>query len=348
MNATINSSDRLLRRGSHGNVVTSVAFSPDGRTLASGGWDGTIRLWEARGGSLTPRRTLRGPWDEVDAIAYAPGGAIAGLGTGWDDAPYAAVTIWEPGSSRGRTLIRASGKLDAIAFSPDGSTLATAGADSPVVTLWDVATGREVATLPDHRGPVWSVAFSPDGSTLAAASGSVPAVDSRGGDDRVGAIRLWDLGGPRPRPRADLAGHAHGILSVAFAPDGSTLASGGFDGAVKLWDVAAGGERETLVGHGAWVAAVDFAPDGSALATGSHDQTIRLWDAATGRGLSVLEGHTGNVYSVAFAPDGSTLASGSLDGSVKLWDVSAVLDGRVEIRKGRRNGPAGGRRRASS
>ncbi|QDV37627.1 WD40 repeat domain-containing protein [Tautonia plasticadhaerens] len=328
MKNTLAHSPRPLRRASHGNVVTSVAFAPDGETLASGSWDGTIKLWDVRGGKLAPRRTLRGEWDEVEAIAFAPDGSVAGLGTGWDGTPFGAVTVWAPGASRGLPLLRVADKLDAIAFAPDGATLATASADSRTVTLWDVATGRERETLPDHRGPVWSVAFSPDGRTFAAASGAVPAVADRDGDPQPGAIRLWDLAGPGPRRRVDLVGHAYGIVSVAFAPGGATLASGGFDCAAKLWDVAAAHERATLEGHGAWVASVAFSPDGSALATGSHDQAIKLWDAATGRELATLEGHTGNVYSVAFSPDGTLLASGSLDGSVKIWDVEAHRAGR--------------------
>lgn len=329
MKGTLANPPRPLRRASHGNVVTSVAFAPDGTTLASGSWDGTIKLWDVRESRLAPRRTLRGDWDEVDAVAFAPDGSVAGLGTGWDGAPFGAVTVWAPGASRGLPLLRVADKLDAIAFSPDGATLATASADSRRVTLWDVATGEQRATLRDHRGPVWSVAFAPDGTTLAAVSGTVPAIAEREGVPQLGAIRLWDLSGPEPQIRMDLSGHAYGILSVAFSPDGTTLASGGFDGVATLWDVSEGRDRATLEGHGAWVAAVAFSPDGSVLATGSHDQTIRLWDTATGQVIATLEGHTGNVYSVAFSPDGALLASASLDGSVKLWDAAAVLGGRV-------------------
>jgi WD40 repeat protein len=291
--------------------------------IASGSWDGAVKLWDVRDGKPRLRRTLRGEWDEVEAVAFSPDGTtIAAVGTGFEGAPVGVVTLWTIEEPRGRTLVRETGKIDALAFSPDGEMVAVGSGDRRVVALRDVASGEVQAELRAHHGPIWSVAYAPDGLALAVACGVVPTVAESDGDGLSGEIRLWDLSGPRPRPRARLGGHEYGAISVAYSPDGSTLASGGFDCSTKLWGVEAGREWATLSGHEGWVASVAFSPDGSMLATGSHDQTVKLWDMATGRELATLEGHSGNVYSVAFSPDGSWLASGSLDGTVRLWDVA--------------------------
>jgi WD40 repeat protein len=209
--------------------------------------------------------------------------------------------------------------VSAIAFSPDGATLASGSFDN-TVRLWDVATGREQAVLSGHTSSVYDIAFSPDGATLA--SGSY---------DKT--VRLWDVA--TGRERAVLSGHTHGVSAIAFSPDGATLASGSHDNTVRLWDVATGRERAVLKGHTNDVGAIAFSPDGATLASGSYDNTVRLWDVATGRERAVLKGHTSSVNHIAFSPDGATLASGSYDKTVRLWDVAtgrerAVLSGHTD------------------
>ena len=208
------------------------------------------------------------------------------------------------------------GRINEVAFSPDGSLLAVASSFG--IWLYDAATSRELALLLGHTSDVYSVSFSPDGSTLASGS-------------RDNTVKLWDVA--TRRNIATLEGHTSAVISVSFSPDGNTLASGSSDNTVKLWDVATRRNIATLEGHSGSVNSVSFSPDGSTLASGSWDNTVKLWDVATRRNIATLEAHRGSVSSVSFSPDGSTLASGSSHNTtVKLWDVAtrrniATLEG---------------------
>jgi DNA-binding beta-propeller fold protein YncE len=200
-----------------------------------------------------------------------------------------------------------------VAFSPDGTRLASAGQDN-AVRVWEAATGREALTLKGHTGSVSSVAFSPDGTRLAS-----------GGEDQT--VRVWDTA--TGRVTLALPGHTLGVSSVAFSPDGTRLASASGD-TVRVWDAATGRQARALQGHTGPVHSVAFSPDGSRLASAGYDGTVRLWEAATGREALTLRGHTaegvyliGGVYSVAFSPDGTRLASGGADRTVRVWDAAA-------------------------
>ncbi len=288
-------------------ALTSVAFSPDGRLLASGADDKTVRLWETASGKEV--HVFKKHTGGVFSVAFAPDGKT--LASASHDNT---VRLWDAASGKElRTLSGHTSYVISVAFSPDGRTLASASSDE-TVRLWDVASGKELRTLSGHTSYLQSVAFAPDGQTLAS-----------GSSDRT--VRLWDVA--TGRELRTLSGHTSYVHSVAFAPDGKTLASGSDDKTLRLWDVATGRELRTLSGHTSYVYSVAFAPDGKTLASGSDDYTLRLWDVARGKELRTLSGHTSYVHSVAFAPDGKTLASGSEDNTVRLWRAAEDWRARV-------------------
>jgi WD40 repeat protein/serine/threonine protein kinase len=285
----------------HTGEVKAVAFSGDGRTLATCGDDGSVRLW-----NLASRRYVKLLAWRAQSVKFAPDGKTLAIIEGLSRA----VRLWDPTERRERVTFPLGTDVNAVDFSPDGKLLATAYDDN-TVRLWDIATRREVAVLRGHRRGVGHVAFSPDGKTLASS-----------GDDFT--VRLWDVAGRRSL--ATCEGHTSAIYSVAFSPDGKTVASASLDSTVRLWDAATGRGRKTLRGQRMLIYAVAFSPDGKALATGAGGGTIRVWDTATNEVAAFLRGHTADVTALAYAPDGQSLVSGGRDGTVKVWDVAARRD----------------------
>jgi WD40 repeat protein/tRNA A-37 threonylcarbamoyl transferase component Bud32 len=294
----------LLTLTGHTAGVVSVAFSPDGRRLASasGKWDkaGEVKLWNATTGQEL--RSLQGHTNAVWSVAFSPDGqrlASASLDK--------TVKVWD--AATGQELLTLQGHTSAIwsvAFSPDGRRLASASSDQ-TVKVWDATTGQVLRTLLGHTDAVWSVAFSPDGQRLASAS-----------SDQT--VKVWDA--TTGQELLTLQGHTGVVWSVAFGPDGRRLASAGVDGAVKVWDTTDGQEELTLQGHTSAVTSLVFSPDGRRLASASSDQTVKVWDTAGGQELRTLQGHTDAVRSVALSPDGRRLAA-SLDKTVKVWDAAS-------------------------
>ena len=274
--------------------VRAVAFSSDGRLLATGGDDKTVRLWDPATGEHL--RALTGHTGMLWGVAFSPDGQL--LASGDNDKT---VRLWDPATGEHlRTLTGHTGTVYGVAFSPDGRLLATSGGDA---RLWDPATGLHLRTLTDHTGHT-GVAFSPDGRLLATSDSDKTA-------------RLWDPAtGEHLRT---LTGHTSNVRGVAFSPDGRLLATAGYDKTVRLWVPATGEHLHALTGHTGHVRGVAFSPDGRLLASGDNHKTVRLWDPATGEHLHALTGHTGNVFGVAFSPDGRLLATGDEGKTVRLW-----------------------------
>jgi WD40 repeat protein len=300
------SNSHLLGLGSeHSDATRSIAFSKDGKMMASCSTDGSIRLWNAMG--LFPvSPALTGHKGAVYCVDFAPNGkTLASCG---DDGT---IRLWDPATCKQiPPSWKTSGRLNHVAFSPSGNTLASCG-DDGTICLWNPVTGNQITTIARSNKPVYSVAFSPSGNTLV----------SGGADEE---ITLWDVS-KSPVKGKLLGRHPGKIFSVAFSPNGKVLATGDDNGTIILWNVQTG--KSTAVQGGTFgVFALAFSLDGKTLISGSIDKhvPIRQWDVATGteEKTGLLTGYAVSVYSLAVAPNGNLLLAGTGKGSIAMWDLS--------------------------
>ncbi len=307
----------------HNSPVTCLLFTPDGKTLVSGGGEpgkaGEIRLWDVA--AEKQKLVLDGHAEMVTALAVTADGKTLASASGIYDKKAerwsaGEIKTWDLKTGERLQTWRGHTKLiTALVFLPDGKTLVSAGEDRSII-FWDAEQGQETRTLKGHDAAVTCLALSSDGKTLA--SGSA---------DRT--VRLWDVATHKAGPV--LKGHSGPVAALAFAADGKTLVSTGgvydlemgkwLSGEVKVWDVPSATERMAWKKHTDVVSAVALIPDGQALVTASADTTMQLWDLTAKVQRATILGHTSRVTAVAVTADGKLLASGGADRTVKLWQI---------------------------
>ena len=292
----------------HTDVVSTLAFSPDGSILASGSWDGTLKLWNLPSGALLWRGRHT---NSISCLAFSPDGRLL-ASSGRD----ATVQFWDAHNGTNLQILPHPGSVYRVTWSPDGGLLAS-GDFAGSIRLWQVqktAPARCVQTIEGHTDRVLGLAFAPDGRTLASGSW-----------DRT--VKLWEV--VNGRLLQTLSGHRDKVHCVAWSPDGRTVASGSVDTTIWLYDVVQGHSQVALRGHSAAVYSLAFTSDSASLLSGGEDGTLRVWDVASRQCVRVMQGYAIGIYEIDWSPDGRHLISGGTDTLVTIWDVTTGTASKV-------------------
>ncbi len=304
--------DSILTLKGHKNRVWSVDYSYDGKFIASGSWDKTIKIWNAKTGDCI--QTLKGHEGYVYGVAFSPDGKT--LVSGGDDCT---VKLWDV--EKGyciRDFIGHDGSVYGVAFSPDGRFVVSGGTDG-TVKIWEIG-GKCIHTLGDNnlyynttiKHSVYSVAFSPDGRFIAAGYSSSESLGF--------SVKLWNVEngecvytimGSIMTPKSN-------VYAIRYSPDGRYIATASHQSLILL-DSVSGEFRRSFWEHNKKVTSVAFSPNGRYFATGSVDRTLKIWDISCFQSVLTLTGHKSDVWGIAFSPDGLHVASGSNDDTIKIW-----------------------------